>query len=130
SKYFADPKEVEPRLPGIASNALSALMSAHGRNDLIRIWTLALLTGMRFHLAGIPQDYPLSADSLTFDPGKMRQLYELGYGLALTGQAWRKTPPGVEASEQTVPRSGTEFLGPAAPPQPTSSEPPLSGGIR
>ncbi len=131
SKFYADPACVKPRLPGIAGSALSALMAAHGRNDVVRIWTLSLLTGMRFHLAVIPQDYPLSSESMTFDPGKMRQLYELGYELACSGRAWRKTPPGLEPSEQNLPRSGTEFVGPAAIDRaPSSPEPPVAGPIR
>lgn len=129
-KCYADPECVKPGIPGIAGSALSALMAAHGRNDMVRIWTLSLLTGMRFHLAAIPQEYPISSDSLTFDQEKMKQLYELGYRLASSGRAWRKTPPGIEPTEQVVPRTGTEFLGPAATLPPSSSEPPIAGMIR
>jgi hypothetical protein len=125
-KLYADPECVQPRLRGIASSALDSLMAAQCRNDIGRIWTLSVLTGLRFHLTAIPQELLIPTNSLEFDPTQMRRLYEVGYRLASTGQAWRSTPPGLEESEQTVPRAGTEFIGPAAP-QPRSAAPKMGG---
>lgn len=113
-KLYADPACVKPRLPDIASSALASLMAAQGRNDVGRIWMLAVLTGMGFHVTAIPQDLPIPADSLQFDPSQMKLLYDVGYQAASIGRVWRTRPPGFEEAEQTVPRTGTEFVGPAA----------------
>jgi hypothetical protein len=114
-KLYPDPSCASGRIPSIGVGALQALTGAQTQNDLVRIWTLCMLTGMRFRLTAIPQNYPSSGDSLTFDPAVMRQLYEEGYRRVLCRCAWRDTPPGMEPSEQDVPRTGTEFLAPALP---------------
>ncbi|NQT16744.1 MAG: patatin-like phospholipase family protein [Planctomycetes bacterium] len=109
-KPFPEPRCAKPRAIDIAGNALSALTSAQTRSDLIRIYTLSLLTGMEFRMAAMPQDFPTHGSSLSFDPPEMKRLYEHGYRLACSGKAWRDTPPVVEPAEQSVPRAGTEFL--------------------
>lgn len=110
-KLYADPICVEPRVKDIAGSALTALTSAQTRGDMIRIWTLARLTGMRYHSTAIPQDAPAPLDSLSFKPAEMQQLFQLGVCEAMA-RRWRDTPPGVEPGEQFVPRAGTDFLAP------------------
>jgi hypothetical protein len=122
-KLYADPGCVEPRATRIASEALTTLTYAETRSDLVRIYTLALLTGMRFHLTALPQDHPAPEESLSFDPAPMRQMYAAGYHAGLTGQGWRGTPPGTDAAEQVLPRTGTEFLAPVAVPGPVGVHP-------
>jgi hypothetical protein len=114
-KLYPDPGCSNSRIPGIGVGALQALTGAQTQNDLVRIWTLCMLTGMRFHLTAIPQDYAGAGDSLTFDPAVMRALYEEGYRRVACRCAWRDTPPGMEPAEQEVPRTGTEFLAPVLP---------------
>jgi len=111
-KLYADPQCVEPKITSIAGGALSSLTYAQARNDLIRIWTICQLSGMRYHATSIPQDYPATLDSLSFKPDEMRRLYDLGFCHGMASHSWRKTPPGTEATEQFVPRSGTDFLAP------------------
>ncbi len=120
-KPYPDPKCAEPRMIGIAMSSLSALTSAHTRNDLVRIYTLSLLTGMGFHVAAIPQDFPMQGDSMSFERREMGRLYKEGYRLAYSGEAWRDVPPVVEPSEQSVPRAGTDFL---------TAQPVVSGSVR
>jgi predicted acylesterase/phospholipase RssA len=111
-KAYPDPKCVEPKATTIASSAVGALTHAQTRNDLVRIYTLTLLTGMEFRLATIPQDVPLKADSLSFDQAEMQRLYQCGFQLAQTSRAWADVPPVLDASQQSVPRAGTNFLVP------------------
>ena len=109
-KLFPDPRCAAPRALSIGENALSALTSASTRNDLVRTYTLSLLTGMSFHVAAIPQDFPTNKSSMAFDQEEMRRLYAQGYQLAAAEQMWRDTPPVVAPSEQSVPRAGTQFV--------------------
>ena len=111
-KSFPDPKCVENRAVKIASSSLSALTYAQTRNDLIRIYTLTMLTGMDFRLAAIPQDWPIHEDSMEFDQASMCSLFDRGYQWALAGHCWADVPPVLDASQQSIPRSGTQFVTP------------------
>jgi predicted acylesterase/phospholipase RssA len=111
-KAFPDPKCVTDRAVKIAGNSLGALTYAQTRNDLIRIYTLSLLTGMDFRVATIPQDWPIQEDSMVFDQASMRSLYDRGYQWAVAGAAWADVPPVLDASQQSIPRAGTQFLAP------------------
>jgi predicted acylesterase/phospholipase RssA len=111
-KAFPDPKCVEDRALTIAGSSLGALTHSHTRNELIRIYTLTLLTGMDFRLAAIPQDWPIQENSMEFDTASMRSLYARGYQWAASGCAWADVPPVLDASQQSIPRAGTQFLAP------------------
>ena len=62
-------------------------------------------------LPGASQDTPIG-DSLTFDPVEMRRLYNCGYQLAAASQGWADVPPVLDASQQSIPRAGSDFLAP------------------
>lgn len=111
-KLYADPDCVQPKLKAIAGSALSSLTYAQTRTDMIRIWSICLLTGMGYHSTAIPQDFPAPTDSLDFQPEAMRRLYEVGVRDGMCRRTWRTTPPGTETSEQFVPRAGTDFARP------------------
>ncbi|MCE9548724.1 MAG: patatin-like phospholipase family protein [Planctomycetia bacterium] len=111
-KSFPDPKCVNDKALKIAASALGALTYAQTRNDLVRIYTLTLLTGMDFRLATIPQEMPIDPDSLSFERGEMQRLYQRGYQMASASQVWADVPPVLDASQQSIPRAGTKFLVP------------------
>lgn len=111
-KSYPDPKCVEPKALKIAASSLLALTSAQTRNELVRIYTFTLLTGMSFHVSAVPQHWPLNDDSMSFDRAEMQRLFDQGYRLTLAGQAWSNLPPVLDASEQSRPRAGTEFWAP------------------
>ena len=112
-KMYPEPECVKRRALKIAGKSLAALTSAQTRADVARIYTLSLLTGMQLHVAAIPEKFPADKDSLNFDPFKMRQLYEEGYRLAASNQAWRNTPQVVDPSQQSFPRAGVNFYVPS-----------------
>jgi predicted patatin/cPLA2 family phospholipase len=111
-KAFPDPQCVTGNTLKIAGSSLAALTYAQTRNDLVRIYTLSLLTGMDFRLAEIPQDWQVHQDSMEFDPVVMKSLYIRGYQSAISGQIWADLPPVLDASQQSIPRAGTEFFTP------------------
>ncbi|MBN9521063.1 patatin-like phospholipase family protein [bacterium] len=113
-KLYADPAVTDRRALRVAESALSAMVSSQTRGELFRIYALCLLGGMNYHLAAIPEDFPVSADAMGFDPVEMRRLYTAGYDAAVGGRAWRDTPPGAEPHEQHRPRTGTQFFAPGA----------------
>ncbi len=111
-KAFPDPKCVTPKLMDIASQSLGALTYAQTRNDLIRIYSLSLLTGLEYNSTTIPQDLPIAENPLKFDKDQMQKLYEQGYKMAAENRAWAKMPPVVDASQQSIPRAGVQFIAP------------------
>jgi hypothetical protein len=115
-KLYADPACTDRRALRIGESSLRSLLYAQTRSELFRIYALCSLGGMRFHLAAVPEDFPISGESMSFDPAEMRRLYEAGYAAATGGRAWRDTPPGAEPHEQTRPRSGNQFYAPGARP--------------
>jgi predicted acylesterase/phospholipase RssA len=112
-KLYADPDCVKPKLKDIAGSALSSLTYAETRTDMIRIWSICQLTGMRYHSTAIPQDFVAPTDSLDFKPEPMRKMFEEGVRQGKCHRTWRTTPPGTEPTEQYVPRAGTDFLVPS-----------------
>jgi predicted patatin/cPLA2 family phospholipase len=115
-KLYVDPVCVRPKLFSIAGDSLSGLLFAMGRNDLYRMFTIALVTGMHFQFAALRQDFPVGGGLLSFDPDQMRRLYDEGFRAGLSGEAWRATPPGTEPEEQSIPRAGVRFVTPEAGP--------------
>jgi hypothetical protein len=113
-KLYADPACTDRRAVKLGESALHSLLYSQTRGELFRIYTLCLLGGMKFHLASIPEGFRAGSDAMSFDADEMRRLYEAGYAAATGGRAWRDTPPGAEPYEQTRPRTGTQFLAPAA----------------
>jgi hypothetical protein len=98
-KLFADPDPVRPRVLKIASASVSMLVYAETRVELVKFYVAAMLAGMNYHQAAIPQEFPTPTDSAEFEPAAMTRMFEEGRRQALTGTAWRPTPPGVEGSE-------------------------------
>lgn len=136
-KLFADPQELKPRFLDLAGTSVSTVIYSQTRGDLTGMWTLCELTGMRFMMTSIPEEFPAPASSSDFDPDALRPLFNEGYRRAVSGMAWRNTPPGGGYGEQDLGRTGTALtvrdrrLG-AAPPteergSPTVTRPGVSG---
>jgi hypothetical protein len=113
-KLYSDPTCTDRRAIPIGESSLQSLLYSQTRGELFRIYTLCLLGGMNYHLAAIPEDFPVPSDAMSFDRKEMSRLYEAGFAAATGGRAWQATPPGTEPHEQTRPRTGTQFLAPGA----------------
>jgi hypothetical protein len=108
-KLYADSVAVKRQFVNITVDAISSMLYAGARNDVFRIFNMALFCGMDFQLIAIPPEFALKANSLDIDPQELRRLFELGFEMGKTRNGWRQTPPGTEASEQVLPRTGTKF---------------------
>lgn len=107
-KLYADPDCARRKAIALSSRAISGLLYAQTRNDLIRIYILGLASGADFNLIALRQDFPLDAASLEFDPETATQLFEEGFRSASQGlPAWQHEPPGL--GDQNLPRVGTQF---------------------
>jgi hypothetical protein len=94
----------------IAGQSLNTVLQAKMEGELTRLFMLARYAKADFRLAGIPQDYDLPGDAMSFQPSAMRQLFDEGYRGGKEGTAWQSCPPGFEAQMLSPPRSGTRFV--------------------
>lgn len=106
-KLYADAEPLVRRSLSIAGSSISGVIYAQTRGDLQRIYLISMLSGMNYHLAAIPPDFPAPTSSTDFSTGPMLSMFNEGYQLAQTGTAWRSTPPGVEPGESPLQRHGT-----------------------
>jgi predicted acylesterase/phospholipase RssA len=113
-KLYADPSCTDRRTVKIGESALRSLLYSQTRDEITHINSVCQLSGMRFHMASIPEDFQVGGDAMSFKPDEMRRLYEAGYQAATGGRAWRDKPPGAEPWEHNQPRTGNQFLAPGA----------------
>jgi Patatin-like phospholipase len=92
-QLVADPQPTPRTVRGIARRSLDAAGRAAVIGDLFRIYAFTLSEGAGFQWVTIGRDVNLDGAE-TFDPVKMRALYEVGYRAALQGPQWIEGPPG------------------------------------
>jgi hypothetical protein len=83
---------VQRRTLGIAGRAISTMIGASGKNDLIRIYETCRRDNVDYKLAYIGTDFTMEL-SEPFDPVYMRALFDYGYQRARHGYDWKTTPP-------------------------------------
>ncbi|HEX4573042.1 MAG TPA: patatin-like phospholipase family protein [Dongiaceae bacterium] len=77
----------------IAARAISSLIQTQGMGDLYRIYAIAQRDGLDFNLAYIPKSFTRTLKE-PFETAYMKDLYEVGYDMAVKGYPWVKAPPG------------------------------------
>ena len=103
---------VERRTLGITGRAISTMLAASGRNDVLRIWNTAQRDRLDFHPGFIGTDFNVPCDR-PFDPDYMRPLFDNGFQRARNGFNWPHEPPMLDGRPR-VPE-------PAMPPTPPQS---------
>jgi hypothetical protein len=94
--------QVERRTMSIAGRAISSLIQTQGIGDLYIIYLTAERDGIDYNLAYIPESFK-AFHKEDFDTEYMRQLFDVGYKLAVNGYPWAKYPPGyVETEKATI----------------------------
>src|SRR5262249_9553480 len=73
-KIYADPAPVRPSFFPVAGSSISSLLYAEARGDLYRLFTGSLVSGIKFQMAAIPQEFAIKSDSTTFGSTEIRQL--------------------------------------------------------
>jgi hypothetical protein len=83
---------VERRTLSIAERAISAMTTASGYNDVVRMYTNTQRDGIGFNLAYIGTDFTQKLPA-PFDPGYMHALFDYGYQRGRRGYDWAHKPP-------------------------------------
>jgi predicted patatin/cPLA2 family phospholipase len=100
-KVYADPAPVRPGFIPVAGSSISSLLYAEARGDLYRLFTGSLVSGIKFQLVTVPQDFDIGSNSTAFGSREIKQLYEEGFKIGRSRNPWLLLPPGAEASEQS-----------------------------
>jgi hypothetical protein len=108
-KLYADPEVIRPWLLSVASANISTLTYAQTRGDLARLWTVCAMTGMKYHLASVPETAATPKSSTEFIPAEMQKLFDVGVQQICSGNAWRTTPPGIDPGEDPLIRASNEL---------------------
>ena len=87
----------------IAGRAVSTMLSASGRNDVLRTYFVTQRDGVDYNLAYIGTDFNVTEKG-QFEQPYMQALYNYGYQQAVAGQPWHKTTPGLAAPNMTAHR--------------------------
>jgi predicted acylesterase/phospholipase RssA len=88
----ADWAETERQTLSIAGRAVSSLLHTQGLGDLFRIYYQAQRDEIEFRLEYIPPEFNRQAQE-PFDQAYMKELYNVGYQRALSGDAWHDELP-------------------------------------
>jgi predicted patatin/cPLA2 family phospholipase len=95
AKVGPDPEQVERKLSAITGKAMTSLLNSMARSDIERIYKISQeAPNAEFYWISLPIEY-IPESLKPFDPVTMRKLYEIGYELGLSGDAWRNHPPGL-----------------------------------
>lgn len=89
-------KVIKPKLLVIGKRAIESVTASQGAADVIFIYLCALIEGVDFNLANVPNEFDSNSEEL-FDTQRMNQLYQIGYSKAVKGYSWQKIPPDVRA---------------------------------
>jgi hypothetical protein len=95
AKLGPDYAASERRTVSIAGRAISTMLAASGRNDVLRTYFVSQRDKVDYNLAYIGADFT-APKSGEFDQSYMRALYEYGDRQAIGGHAWHKAPPGLD----------------------------------
>lgn len=85
-------KDVPARVTPILQRALTAMLRARGIGEAVDVYAQSDDGALGFHLASIPDDFDYDPDEL-FDGDYMQALFERGFDLGLSSQAWTRVPP-------------------------------------
>ena len=108
-KLYADPEVVKPKALKIAGASVSTLIYAETRDALVKLYMIAMVSGMNYKVAAIPQEFQAPSDATDFDPAEMSRMFEEGRRQVLAGTAWRATPPGTAEGEVYDQRAGVRL---------------------
>lgn len=91
-------EQVARSLVSITPRALSTMIKAMAFSDLNRIYGKSWARGIDFNYVAVPDDFVWQGEE-EFDRAEMNRLYEIGYRLGKSGDAWSKTPPGFNLAD-------------------------------
>jgi hypothetical protein len=97
----------ERELLAITGESLNTVLQAKMEGELAQMFILTQYARANFRLTGIPQDYVLPTNSMSFDQKAMRGLFDTGYRYGRDGTVWCMAPPTM--TDIALPRTNVQF---------------------
>lgn len=91
-KLAPDPVQVERNIVDIAKRTITMMTSASAFNDMVRIYYFTTQDNFGFNYTSVPDNFNKDGDE-PFDQEVMRRLYDLGYQMGRSGDAWNTELP-------------------------------------
>lgn len=91
----------------IADDSINTVLQAKMEGELMKLYMLSKYVRANFRLAGVPQDYALPSNNMSFDQKTMRGLFDTGYRCGRDGTAWCTIPPTM--ADHPSPRTSVQF---------------------
>ncbi len=99
SKIHPEWEAVNPNdLVNIFDQSITSLIRTQGLGDLNTIYLLSQRDNNNYQLVYIPGTFQIKQNEL-FDQKYMQALFNVGYNLGKSGNAWKKAPPGFQSIE-------------------------------
>lgn len=101
-KITAEAQTVDHGLVDIAGRSIFTLLKSQGIGDLLSAYAAARIRGGDYYATWIGDDFVHEYPG-PFDPGYMGALFDYGYNLMKSGNAWARKPPALmDASERAA----------------------------
>lgn len=107
---YSPPRTERPGFLGLATRGVSDSLDALFRADLVNMYTHCAVSHASFNLISMPPTIKSTGGSMAFDPAESKVMYATGYQMGASGTAWRHSPPGTLPGENTIPRTGLDFV--------------------
>ena len=98
-KPFPEAEAVRPRVFRVLTASGGALLRAHTRREVSNLYNLATISGVRFHIANVPQDLAVTDGGFDFDTKDMNALYVAGVKIGLEPAGWKDRPAEIAPGE-------------------------------
>jgi hypothetical protein len=87
-----EPEPVDHRLLPIAARSIGTLLKMQGVSDLLTTYVAGQVRGASYNVTWIGEEFQHEYPG-PFDPEYMAALYQYGYDLMMSGNAWASKPP-------------------------------------
>jgi hypothetical protein len=99
AKLAPEYEVIDPNVLPIAATTIGSLMRTGGYGDMYRIYLAAVRDGLAYHLASIPDDFPIKPTE-PFDGEYMNLLFAEAFRMSRDGYPWEETPPGFDTEKE------------------------------
>lgn len=108
-KYYAEEKEVRPRLLKVVTASGGAMMSAQTRRSVANLYHLSKAHNVQFHAIALRQDFAIEESKIDFEPAAMTKLFNEGVHLGVSGPKWETQPPDLGPGDDAEIRTGSRL---------------------
>lgn len=108
-KLYSDASPVKAKVLPVLGATTTALLYSSCRTELANLYGLSRAAGLNYCLASLPQEFPVSESSVSFDPKMMSALFAEGAVRGADGPVWSPRPPTLSPGDEDYIRNGLKL---------------------